>query len=136
MEGEPIQYEISELIKVHKSTISRKLRRNRGKCHGSNNRRGQIKDRVTIEERPEVIGRLGGAVLVTLAERKTRSSILALAPAKLAKAVKDAIIGALQPDATHVHTITYDNGKKFSHHTDSCLSPCLLTLTNSANRRN
>ena len=221
LEGEHTQTEIAEIIKVHKSTISRELRRNRGKrgyrpnqadnlaiqrrmavhgsripilhwdraehllredwspeevsnwlaqeegikishewiyqhvyqdkrdggdlcthlrCqklrrkrYGSNDRRGQIKDRVSIDERPEVvdersrigdweadtvIGRPGGAVLVTLAERKTRSSILALAPDKSAKAVKDAIIGALQPHAAHVHTITYDNGKEFSHHTE------------------
>jgi transposase, IS30 family len=105
----------------------------RRKRYGSNDRRGQIKDRVSIEERPEVvdkrsrtgdweadtvIGRPGGAVLVTLAERKTRCSILALAQDKSAKAVKEALIDALQPHAAHVHTITYDNGKEFSHHTE------------------
>ena len=115
---------------LHKHLRCQKPRRKR---YGSNDRRGQIKGRVSIEERPEVvdersrvgdweadtvIGRPGGAVLVTLAERKTRCSILVLAPDKSAKAVKDAIIGALQPHAAHVHTITYDNGKEFSHHTE------------------
>lgn len=105
----------------------------RRKRYGSNDRRGQIKGRVSIDERPEVvemrtrtgdweadtvIGRPGGAVLVTLAERKTRCSILALAKDKSAKAVKEALIGALHPYAAQVHTITYDNGKEFAHHSE------------------
>jgi len=105
----------------------------RRKRYGSNDRRGQIKGRVSIDERPEVvekrsrtgdweadtvIGLPGGAVLVTLAERKTRCSILALAKDKSAKAVKEALIGALQPHAAQVHTITYDNGKEFAHHSE------------------
>lgn len=105
----------------------------RRKRYGSYDRRGQIKGRVCIDERPAVverrsrigdweadtvIGKPGGAVLVTLAERKTRQSILALSPDKSAKAVKKAILGALQPHAAHVHTITYDNGKEFAHHNE------------------
>ena len=103
----------------------------RRKRYGSNDRRGQIKHRISIEQRPKVvdsrsrtgdweadtvIGRTGGAVLVTLAKRKTRCSILALAKDKSAKAVKEALIDALQPYAAQVHTITYDNGKEFAHH--------------------
>ena len=105
----------------------------RRKRYGSYDRRGQIKDRVCIDERPAVverrsrigdweadtvIGKPGGAVLVTLAERKTRQSILALSPDKSAEAVKKAIIAALQPHAAQVDTITYDNGKEFAHHTE------------------
>ena len=105
----------------------------RRKRYGSNDRRGQIKGRVCIDERPEVvekrsrigdweadtvIGKPGGAVLVTLAERKTRHSILALSPDKSAKSVKEAMVEALQPLAAHVHTITYDNGKEFAHHVE------------------
>jgi len=115
---------------LHKHLRCQKPRRKR---YGRYDRRGQIKDRVCIDERPAVverrsrigdweadtvIGQPGGAVLVTLAERKTRQSILALSPDKSAKAVKKAIIGALQPHAAHVHTITYDNGKEFAHHTE------------------
>lgn len=103
----------------------------RRKRYGSNDRRGQIKGRVSIDERPDVveqrtrvgdweadtvIGKPGGAVLVTLAERATRQSILALSADKSAKSVKDAIIGAVGPLAGQVHTITYDNGKEFAHH--------------------
>jgi transposase, IS30 family len=76
------------------------------------------RSRVGDWEADTVIGRPGGAVLVTLAERKTRQSILARSPDKSAKAVKKAIIQALRPHATQVHTITYDNGKEFAHHTE------------------
>lgn len=115
---------------LHKHLRCQKPRRKR---YGSYDRRGQIKGRVCIDERPAVverrsrigdweadtvIGKPGGTVLVTLAERKTRQSILALSPDKSAKAVRKAIIGALQPHAARVHTITYDNGKEFAHHTE------------------
>jgi IS30 family transposase len=115
---------------LHKHLRCQKARRKR---YGSHDRRGQIKDRVCIDQRPSVverrsrvgdweadtvIGRPGGAVLVTLAERKTRQCILALSPDKSAKAVKKAIIKALQPHLIRVHTITYDNGKEFASHTE------------------
>ena len=44
-----------------------------------------------------MIGKLGGAVLVTLVERRSRLSLIALAPNKTAKAVKAAILKVLQP---------------------------------------
>jgi len=87
--------------------------------------------RVSIGERPEiieersrtgdweadtVIGKPGGPVLLTLAERRTRYSIIAKAPEKSAQAVTDALLTALQPHADLVHTLTYDNGKEFAYH--------------------
>jgi len=63
-----------------------------------------------------VIGKPGGPVLLTLAERRTRYSIIAKAPAdKSAQAVMDALLTALQPHADLVHTL-YDNGKEFAYH--------------------
>lgn len=103
----------------------------RKKRYGRYDRRGQIKDRVSIDERPAivaqrirmgdweadtVIGRPGGPVLVTLAERKSRVSLIALARNKTALAVTDALLSVLRPVADHVHTLTYDNGKEFAHH--------------------
>ena len=103
----------------------------RRKRYGSNDRRGQIRGRVSIDERPEivaersrtgdweadtVIGKPGGPVLLTLAERRTRYSIIAKAPDKSAQAVTDALLTALQPHADLVHTLTYDNGKEFAYH--------------------
>ena len=54
-----------------------------------------------------MIGKPGGPVLLTLAERRTRYSIIAKAPDKSAQAVTDAQLTALQPHADLVHTLTY-----------------------------
>ena len=104
----------------------------RRKRYGSNDRRGQIRDRVSIDERPEivdhrsrigdwevdtVIGRPGGSVLVTLAERKSRLSLIALSSNKTAEAVTAALLTTLKPLSNQVLTLTYDNGKEFAHHT-------------------
>jgi IS30 family transposase len=55
-------------------------------------------------------------VLLTLAERRTRYSIIAKAPDKSAQAVTDALLTALQPHTDLLHTLTYDNGKEFAYH--------------------
>jgi IS30 family transposase len=70
-----------------------------------------------------VIGRPGGSVLVTLAERKSRLSLIALAPDKSAQSVKEAILSLLVPLAEQVHTVTYDNGKEFAYHLE--VAECL-----------
>ena len=113
---------------LHRHLRCQKPRRKR---YGHYDRRGQIRERVPIDERPEVvearsrigdweadtvIGKLGGAVLVTLVERRSRLSLIALAPNKTAKAVKAAILKVLQPLSAQVHTLTYDNGKEFAYH--------------------
>jgi IS30 family transposase len=114
---------------LHRHLRCQKPRRKR---YGSNDRRGQIRDRVSIDERPEivdhrsrigdwevdtVIGRPGGSVLVTLAERKSRLSLIALSPNKTAEAVTGALLATLKPLSNQVFTLTYDNGKEFAHHT-------------------
>ena len=108
-----------------------RCQKKRRKRYGSRDRRGQIRGRVSIDERPgvvgersrigdweadTVIGRPGGPVLLTLAERRTRYSVIAKAPDKSAQAVTDALLTALQPQAGLVHTLTYDNGKEFAYH--------------------
>ena len=108
-----------------------RCQKKRKKRYGSTDKRGQLKNRVSIDERPVIvderkrvgdwemdliIGRLGGAVLMTAVERKTRYTVIALAPNKTAEAVKDAILGALIPLAAQVKTLTYDNGKEFALH--------------------
>ena len=105
--------------------------RKKKKRYGSTDRRGQIRNRVSIDKRPDiveersrigdweadtVIGRRGGSVLVTLVERKSRFSVIALAPDKRADSVTQALAGALLPYQEQVHTITCDNGKEFAFH--------------------
>ena len=113
---------------LHSHLRCQKARRKR---YGSNDRRGRIRGRVSIEERPgvvddrtrigdweadTVIGKQGGPVLVTLVERKSRFSLIALAWDKSATAVKESILTVFKPVANQVHTVTYDNGKEFAYH--------------------
>lgn len=52
----------------------------------------------------------------SVAERKSRLSLIALAANKAAQAVKEALVGLLSPIADQGHTLTYDNGKEFAYH--------------------
>jgi IS30 family transposase len=108
-----------------------RCQKQRRKRYGSIERRGQIKNRVSIEKRPEivnlrsrvgdweadtVIGKQGHSVLVTLVERKTRFSVAIKAANKTAQAVTDAICDNLKPYQDRVCTLTYDNGREFAYH--------------------
>jgi IS30 family transposase len=108
-----------------------RCQKQRKKRYGTPERRGQLKGRVSIDERPEivnqrsrigdweadtVIGKQGGSVLVTLVERKTRLSVIGKAPNRTAQEVTSVILRHLQPLASHVQTLTYDNGKEFALH--------------------
>lgn len=108
-----------------------RCQKKRRKRRGTTERRGQIIGRVCITERPEivetrsrigdweadtVIGQQGGAVLVTLCERKSRFSLIIKAENKTAAAVSAAITKVMGPHAAQVHTLTYDNGKEFAYH--------------------
>lgn len=94
-------------------------------------KRGRIKNAVSIEERPAiveekgrqgdwemdtVIGKPGGAVLVTMVERKSRLLRVRLAASKEALAVTEGIIKGLKSIKEQIHTLTYDNGKEFAKH--------------------
>ncbi|SDQ74844.1 IS30 family transposase [Pseudovibrio sp. Tun.PSC04-5.I4] len=108
-----------------------RCQKKRRKRYGSIERRGQIKNRVSIEKRPEivdlrsrigdweadtVIGKQGHSVLVTLVERKTRFSVAIKAANKTARAVTDVICANLKPYQDRVLTLTYDNGREFAYH--------------------
>jgi len=101
------------------------------KRYGKNDRRGQIKDRVSIDERPAIVDkkeRIGdweidtiiGAnhqgALVSAVERKSNFSCIDFVPKKEAELVANAIVQMLAPYKSHVLTITLDNGKEFANH--------------------
>ena len=98
---------------------------------GSLETRGQIIGRISIEERPSivdekirigdweadtVIGKGHKGVLVTLADRVSKKTLIAQVPSKHADVVTQAIITLLQSEKDHLHTITFDNGKEFAYH--------------------
>lgn len=108
-----------------------RCQKKRRKRYGSTERRGQIKNKVSIENRPKivdlrirvgdweadtVIGKPGRSVLVTLVERKTRFTVAIKAANKTARAVTDTICDNLKFYQDRVLTLTYDNGREFAYH--------------------
>jgi len=101
------------------------------KKYGTEERRGQIKDRRSIDERPEIVDqkiRFGdweadtiigynhkGCVL-TLVDRKTKITLIQNVKNKKATTIKEAIVKQLAPLKNLCHTITFDNGKEFAMH--------------------
>jgi IS30 family transposase len=103
----------------------------RRKRYGSYDRRGQLPNRRSIEERPErvdqrqrigdwevdtMIGKGHQQALVTLTERKSRLALLRKVDRRTAELVGEAVIELLQPLADRVLTLTSDNGKEFAEH--------------------
>lgn len=93
--------------------------------------RGHIKNRVSIDERPDivddksrvgdweidlVIGKGHSGALVTIVERKTRFTVSTPIEDKQAATVTAATIELLNPYKEAVLTITADNGKEFAYH--------------------
>ena len=113
---------------LHRHLRCQKKRRKR---YGSYDRRGTLKDRVSIDERPSIVDtrqRLGDwevdtiigkghhQAIVSLTERKSRLALLRKIERKTAQAVADAVIDLLKPIAGDLYTITADNGKEFADH--------------------
>lgn len=103
------------------------------KRYGSYARRGQIPNRISIDQRPAIVAnkeRLGdweadtiiGArhqgALLNCTERKSKLTLLRKLETKGALEVKHNCIDLLAACADQVHTITVDNGKEFSDHRD------------------
>ena len=101
------------------------------KRYGSYDRRGRIKNRTCIEQRPEVVerrNRIGDwegdtvmgkgrkSALLTMVERKTLYTVIARLTGKHAGKLAEAAIGCLSDVKDWVKTITLDNGLEFSEH--------------------
>lgn len=103
----------------------------RKKRSGVYDKRGQIKDRVSIDDRPAivedkkrigdweidtVVGKNHKGFLVTIVERRTSFTLIKYVHTKSAEVVAKATIELLMPYKNKTHTITADNGKEFSMH--------------------
>jgi IS30 family transposase len=101
------------------------------KRYGTKDDRGQIKDCVRIDNRPEVVDkkeRIGDweidtiigshhqGALVSAVERKSQLTLIEYVPQKQADIVTKTIINMLKPFKSKVLTITVDNGKEFALH--------------------
>ena len=101
------------------------------KRYGSYGKRGNIPNRVSIDERPEevnskqrvgdremdlIVGPGHKGALLTIVERRTGFTLMANTQGKKAKEVARQAINTLAPFKQWVHTITNDNGKEFAKH--------------------
>ena len=108
-----------------------RCQKKRRKRYGGYDRRGQLPNRRSIEERPEIVDqreRLGDwevdtilgkgrrQAIVTLTERKTRLALIRKVDQHTAQTVQAAITHLLKPWKSLVHTLTADNGKEFAGH--------------------
>lgn len=112
-------------------THLRQGHRKRKKRCGAIDRRGRIKNRVSIEERPPIVekkNRVGdlerdliigknhkGAIL-TIVDRASQMVFATKVEDKTATAVKNATVKLLAPLSVCLKTLTNDNGKEFAEH--------------------
>lgn len=103
----------------------------RKKRYGSNDSRGQIRNRASIDERPAVvehkarigdweidtvIGKNHQGALVTIVDRVSKFTLIKKVGSKHAEVVTEATITLLKPYLDKALTITADNGKEFAGH--------------------
>ena len=133
----PISHEwIDQYLKrdrQDRGTLYRSLRcqRQRRKRHGRPERRGHLKNRVSIEARPALVERrcrIGDGegdtlirprhpgVLVSHVERRSGYPLLAALPRRTAPAFREATVNLLGPFRDRVHTLTLDNGTEGAEH--------------------
>jgi IS30 family transposase len=120
--------------KCHGGTLFKHLRqghKKRKKQYGSKDKRGQIRNRISIDERPDIVAqktRLGDweidtvigknhqGALVTIVDRVSKFTLIKKVASKHAEVVTEATILLLQPYLDRTLTITADNGKEFAGH--------------------
>lgn len=108
-----------------------RCQKKRKKRYGKPDRRGQLRDRRSIHDRPAevmlrnrigdweadtIIGTGHQGATVSLVERASGFAKLIVVPTREEKVVTKAIIKALRPYREKVLTITFDNGKEFAGH--------------------
>ncbi|AOM41326.1 IS30 family transposase [Xenorhabdus hominickii] len=101
------------------------------KRYGSDEHRGKIKNRVSIEKRPKcvdkkqrigdwegdtIVGKDHKSALLTLVERKSLFTLIIKLEDKTAKGVAKAATRHLSGIKNKVKTITFDNGLEFAEH--------------------
>lgn len=111
--------------------LRRRCRPYQSRSRSGKTTRGQIKNRISIDDRPAevdlkeevghwevdtMIGAAHSGALVTIVERKTQLTLSKQVNKKSADAVAKAVIKLLTPFMRVVKSITSDNGKEFARH--------------------
>lgn len=101
------------------------------KRYGHYERRGKIKNRVSIDKRPlvverrsrvgdwegdTIIGKGRQSALLTLVERKTLYTVIARLTGKRVDLLAEAAVKVMKPNQRRLHTLTLDNGLEFAQH--------------------
>jgi IS30 family transposase len=109
----------------------RQHHRTRRKRCNTNNKRGQIPDRVSMKERPEIVDkreRIGDwegdtivgkdhkSAVVTMVERVSAMTLIVPLSEKTAAQTAKQIVNEMKQIDLPIYTITFDNGKEFSEH--------------------
>ncbi|MBW2202491.1 MAG: IS30 family transposase [Deltaproteobacteria bacterium] len=120
--------------KKHGGTLYKHLRqssRKNRKRYGTKQRRGRIKDQVSIDLRPPIVdakarigdweidtitGKNSKGYLITVVERKSKLTLIKRVPDRQSEQMAKAIAQLLRPYKDNVLTITADNGKEFTQH--------------------
>lgn len=98
---------------------------------GAREKRGQIKNKVSIHDRPKivdnksrigdweidlVVGQKHKNFIITVVERVSKYTLTAMSEYKDSFSILRAVVKLLNPLKAVVHTITSDNGKEFADH--------------------
>lgn len=120
--------------KRNNGSLYRNLRhahRKRKKRYGSPDRRGQIRNRISIDQRPTcvaakermgdweadtMIGRNHLGALVTMVERKSKITLIRKVNRYTSQAVNAAIKAMVRNYREYLYTVTVDNGREFAGH--------------------
>lgn len=101
------------------------------KRYGSSDKRGEIANKRSIEERPSIveeknrigdweidliIGKNHKQALVTIVDRKSKFTLIQKISSKKSEEVKVALISMMESVKGNIFTITSDNGKEFAKH--------------------
>jgi transposase, IS30 family len=108
-----------------------RCQKKRRKRYGTYDRRGQLPNCRSIEERPAsvntrkhlgdwevdtLIGKQQKHAMLTLTERKSRFTLIGKLPRRTAQAVRQQVCKLLLPVKDKVQTLTSDHGKEFADH--------------------
>jgi len=125
------QYVLKDKLAGGSLYLHLRCKKKRKKRYGSNDRRGNLINRVSIDERPDIVDRrnrigdweadtiIGKAhkqAIVSLTERKSGLALVYKVDRRTKENTEVAIKRLLNSVSDKVHTITSDNGKEFGKH--------------------
>jgi IS30 family transposase len=125
------QYVLKDKLDGGSLYLHLRCKKKRKKRYGSYDRRGTLKNRVSIDERPDmveernrigdweadtIIGKAHKQAIVSLTERKSGLALIYKVDRRTKGNTEGAVRRLLRSISNQVHTITSDNGKEFARH--------------------